>query len=76
MSEHRVLYIETNCFMDVDRYIGITIAYQMAELALKDPDEWERFTSILRAVMEKEVSKNDEGPRNRHNDEHHNQGIQ
>ena len=76
MSEHRVLYIETNCFMNVDRYIGITIAYQMAELALKDPDEWERFTSILRAVMEKEVIKNDEGPRNRHHDEHYNQGIQ
>ena len=54
---NKVLYIETNDFMHVDRYFTITIAFQEAEYALKDPDGWKRFTSILKKVMENELTK-------------------
>lgn len=57
MMEHTVLYIETNNIMRVDRYFTITIAYEEAKYALDDPDEWDRFTSILRTVMKDRLTK-------------------
>ena len=56
-ENNKVLYIVTTDFRFVDSYFTVTISHRGAKYALKDKDEWDRFTGILREVMKKELNK-------------------